>query len=431
MSEGSPAAGGGTPIPPVFARYPGALLVLDSQGVVVDSNGALERESGATLIGTPFADALDAESSRRKLERLLAQVFAEGDGGGGEGSDGLRPGSSSRPSSRAPSRARARSHWELILAGSDSLGEPRAFVPICDREAGHVWLVEELPDPHLDDLRDRVAAVNSDLAGTQRELLKERARLARALEDLRARGNELERSNEALDEFAHVVSHDLKAPLRGIVQYAEWLQEDIGGTIPAESRLQLERLHERAKQLSGMITGILAYARAGRDDAPPERVDVGELVRGVVEILGPLDGVDVTVAPGMPTLLTERAPLRQVFMNLVANAIRHADPAAPRVWVSARKEAGGYEFAVADNGPGVPPERRESVWELFATHGEQHSAPGAGAGAGTGIGLAVVRKIVKQHGGSAWVEDGEDGGAVFRFTWAGRGAGRPSSDPKR
>jgi signal transduction histidine kinase len=325
---------------------------------------------------------LDPESSRRKWARILALA--------------------------AGAEADRDVVWELILRGQESLPEPRLFSVMWDEDARSLWMLQHRPDPRLDELRDRVIGVNSELASAQRELVKERGRLAHALDALEARSRELERSNRALDDFAHVVSHDLKAPLRSIVNHASWLEEDLGDALPAESRQYLVRLRERAERMRTMIQGVLEYARAGRTHARPERVDVGELLRVVVEMLDPPDTVEVVLEPGMPVLTTERAPLQQVFLNLIGNAVRHAGPESPRVRVSAGRREGFHEFAVEDNGPGIPLRMQDRIWTLFHTGDEAH---------GTGIGLAVVKKLVETQGGEGWVQSEPGAGATFRFLW--------------
>jgi signal transduction histidine kinase len=375
-------------LPGCLRHFPGAVLRVAGDGTVVDSNGRLEAVLGRALVGHPFAGALDADSCGDKWARILGDAAGAARAGG--------------------------TVEELVLRGDETLAEPRAFSVLRDPGEPGLWLVEHPRDPRLEQLRAMAGEVNSELVNTQRELLKERGRLARALAQLEARQAELERSNRALDEFAHAVSHDLKAPLRSIANYAAWVAEDAGGALGPDAAAHLERLQAQVGRMRALIDGILAYARAGRERWEPEAVDVGALVRDVVATLGPPPGVRVTVDEGLPTLWAERAPLRQVLQNLVGNAVAHARPDDPRVHVSGRPAGGQgaqYEFAVTDNGPGVAPELRERIWELF------HSLAPAGGAAGTGIGLALVRRLVEGHGGTAWVESAEGEGATFRFRW--------------
>ena len=372
-------------IPACFRHYPGVVLQLAPDGRVVDSNGVLDAQLARPIGGCSFGDLLDPASSGAKLDRLLELAIRE--------------------------PREHESEWELVLAGSDSLAEPRTFTVLRDTEAQVLWLIEQRRDPRLDDLRERVTGVNSALVSTQRELLKERGRLALTLEELRARGAELQRSNEALDEFAHVVSHDLKAPLRSIANHAAWLAEDVGPELSEESRRHLDRVIDRVERMRAMIQGLLEYARAGRERAQPEEVDVRELLGSVVELLDPPGQVRIEVEPGMPTLRTERAPLQQVFLNLIGNAVAHSGGRPALVRVSGRDAGEFHGFAVADDGPGIPLHLQPRIWTLF------QSLPRDGGAGGTGIGLAVVRKLVELRGGSIDVTSREGEGATFHFTW--------------
>jgi PAS domain S-box-containing protein len=252
------------------------------------------------------------------------------------------------------------------------------------------------------------------LAGlsTQASIALENARLYGEAEGLiRA----LAQSNRALDQFAYVTSHDLKAPLRGIATIANWLEEDLGDDLPRHAREHLKLLRSRVVRLENMVGGILRYSRAGRFDEDPERVDVNELVREVVALLSPGEGATVRIAPNLPVLLTARVPLQQVFMNLIDNALKYARREDVIIDIDAREiEGGWFQFSVRDNGQGIDAEDRERIWQLFQSR--------ASDGESSGIGLAVVRKTVEARGGRAWVESELGHGATFYFTWPRGGA---------
>ncbi|XXX75537.1 PAS domain S-box protein [Sorangium sp. So ce134] len=224
----------------------------------------------------------------------------------------------------------------------------------------------------------------------------------------------LERSNKELDQFAYVASHDLKAPLRGIANLAQWIEEDLSGTLEGESREHMNLLRGRVRRMEALIDGILDYSRAGRVRHAAEPVDVGQILADVVELIAPPPGASVEVAPGLPVLRTERVPLQQVFMNLVSNALKHARRADARVRVGHRDAGLLHEFFVEDNGPGIAPEFHERVWGLFQTLEARDKVEG------TGIGLSVVKKIVESRGGRIWIDSSPGQGATFRFTWQKR-----------
>jgi PAS domain S-box-containing protein len=263
-----------------------------------------------------------------------------------------------------------------------------------------VWLIRCAP------VAGGVIALFIDISGRKR-VEAEREGLVRALA----------RSNEDLNQFAYVASHDLKAPLRGITHLSEWLEEDLGDAIPEPAREKLALLRGRARRLEGLIDGILDYSRAGRARAAASKVDVRALLRDVVDLLGgPAAASVVIAAVPFPALLTDRAALQQVFMNLISNAIKHGSDAATgqlQVEVSATPsdDQSIWTFTVADNGPGIAPDYHERIWGIFQTLQSRDKIEGAG------IGLSIVKKIVEAQGGQVWIESVPGQGARFSFTW--------------
>ncbi|HEX8536555.1 MAG TPA: ATP-binding protein, partial [Cystobacter sp.] len=223
----------------------------------------------------------------------------------------------------------------------------------------------------------------------------------------------LERSNQDLDQFAYVASHDLKAPLRGIANLSQWIEDDLQEVMTGETREQMRLLRGRVQRMEALINGILDYSRAGRMRGRPERVDVGRLITECVELLAPPESTQIEVAPGMPTMRTERVPLQQVFLNLLSNALKHAHGAEPRIRVGVSPADGFWEFSVEDNGPGIAPEYHERIWGLFQTLRARDEMEN------TGIGLSVVKKSVEARGGRAWLRSTPGRGATFLFTWPG------------
>ena len=216
-----------------------------------------------------------------------------------------------------------------------------------------------------------------------------------------------------LDQFAYVASHDLKAPLRGIANLAQWIQDDTGEQLGAESTEHMRLLQGRVHRMEALIDGILTYSRAGRMLNSPERVDTGALVREVIELLAPPDEVTIEVPSQMPAVNAERVPLQQVFLNLVGNAVKHSrvERSDVIVHIDWRDLGDAFEFSVSDNGPGIDPQYHERIWGIFQTLAPRDKVEG------TGIGLSVVRKIVETRGGFTSVESSPNRGATFRFSW--------------
>jgi signal transduction histidine kinase len=143
----------------------------------------------------------------------------------------------------------------------------------------------------------------------------------------------------------------------------------------------------------------------------PVRIDVGKLLAETIELLAPAADTEVVVEGDMPVVESERVPLQQVFMNLIGNAIKHNRRPGARVAIRAEPDGDCYRFAIADNGPGIAPQHREKIWQIFQTLAPRDKVEG------TGIGLSVVRKIVEARGGRAWLESEPGQGSTFYFTW--------------
>ncbi|AKJ29142.1 CHASE domain-containing protein [Caldimonas brevitalea] len=221
----------------------------------------------------------------------------------------------------------------------------------------------------------------------------------------------LERSNQELDQFAYVASHDLKAPLRGLANLSQWIAEDLGVHLTPQVAQHLQLLQGRVHRMDALIDGILQYSRAGRTATPPQPVDVGELITEVLELLSPPPGVVIETDASWPVVRADRTALQQVFLNLVGNAVKHAASPSGHISLSCRDLPQHWEFSITDNGPGIAPAYHERIWGIFQTLQPRDKVEGAG------IGLAVVRKLVESRGGQAWVRSEPGHGATFGFTW--------------
>jgi PAS domain S-box-containing protein len=259
-------------------------------------------------------------------------------------------------------------------------------------------------------LRDDSGAIsawfgsNVDIDDAYRER-EERERLVTALE----------RTNQELDQFAYVASHDLKAPLRGIANLSQWIEEDSGDSFPPESRHKMELLRGRVHRLEGLIDGILEYSRAGRTRVAATVVNVTALVNDVIELLDPPNTMHINVSPSLPSVVAEAVPLTQVFSNLIGNAIKYSGRADAEITVSASDVGAFVRYSVTDNGPGIPSQYHDRIFVVFQTLAPRDKVEG------TGIGLAVVKKIVEARLGKVCVESPADAtsgtGTTFHFTW--------------
>ena len=231
------------------------------------------------------------------------------------------------------------------------------------------------------------------------------------LAKIQRRQEDLERSNRDLDQFAYVASHDLKAPLRAIATLAGWIEEDLKDQLTGDSKEQMQLLRSRVARMDALIEGVLHYSRVGRMDSEGEEVNVGELLKEVIELQAPPTGFEVVVGSDMPTITTKRLRLGQVFSNLINNAIKYHHRSVGRIDVQAERGDGCYHFTVADDGPGIAPEHHDRVFVMFQTLQPRDELES------TGLGLALVKKLVEEEGGKITLESEAGQGAKFRFTW--------------
>jgi PAS domain S-box-containing protein len=226
----------------------------------------------------------------------------------------------------------------------------------------------------------------------------------------------LEKNNQALDQFAYIVSHDLKAPLRAISNLSAWIQEDAGQSLSEENKSNLTMLRGRVARLESMINGVLEYSKVGRTQVAIESVDVYTLVEEVVELLSPPAHIQIEISAEMPVLETQKIMLMQIFSNLISNAIKYNDKPLGIIRVYCVEKEDSYEFVVDDNGPGIPSEFFEKIFVIFQTLQSRDKFES------TGIGLTIVKRIVDEVNGKIWVESELGKGSKFIFDWPQKSA---------
>jgi PAS domain S-box-containing protein len=222
---------------------------------------------------------------------------------------------------------------------------------------------------------------------------------------------ELAHSNAELEQFAFVASHDLKSPLRAIESLASWIEEDLAGALTDSSRQHINLLRQRVRRMERLLNDLLDYSRIGRVSHEVHEVDTAELICQTLNLLNIPEGFRTEIRSPMPILQTQVAPLRQVFQNLIGNAIKHHDRKEGLVTVTSKDQGEFVEFRVLDDGPGIPREFHNRVFGMFQTLKPRDEVEGSG------IGLAVVKKIIEHFGGTIAIEPGDPRGITFQFTW--------------
>jgi PAS domain S-box-containing protein len=221
---------------------------------------------------------------------------------------------------------------------------------------------------------------------------------------------ELESVNRELRDFAYIISHDLKAPLRGIATLAEWISSDYAEKFDEQGREQLKLILDRVKKMHNMIDGVLQYSRVGRVKEEKQIVNLNEVVKEIADILNQPENIRIEVVKELPTIEFEPTRIKQVFQNLISNSVKYMDKQIG--WIKIRCDDDGdlFRFSVEDNGCGIKQEYFERIFQIFQAVGNSDMAES------TGIGLTVVKKIVELYGGKIWVSSEYGKGSTFYFT---------------
>lgn len=220
----------------------------------------------------------------------------------------------------------------------------------------------------------------------------------------------LEETNKELDNFAYIVSHDLKAPLRGIGSLANWLLTDYKDKLDEEGADIINLLVNRVERMKNFIEGILQYSRVTRVKENYVEIHLDKLLKDVIELLSPPENIKIIVNSELPIIMGEVIYIEQIFQNLISNAIKFMDKPEGEIIINCNSIENFYEFSVSDNGAGIDEKYFNKIFMIFQTLQPRDKFES------TGIGLSIVKKIVETSGGKIWLESRLNKGTTFYFT---------------
>ena len=259
----------------------------------------------------------------------------------------------------------------------------------------------------------------AEIAGARELHQALNALVLRRSEGLHRQNLELERKNTDLNSFAHIAAHDLREPLRGIHNFSRFLREDYGDKMDPESLRKLDTITSLSDRVDHLLEALLRYSDSGRMELKPAMTNLDAVLDSVLEGLGNRiadKGVEVRRLRPLPTVRCDPVMVREVFSNLVTNAIKYSPGPAKWVeidWREGRPEENerGPVFSVRDGGIGIRPRHQEEVFQIFRRlHARDEY------GGGSGVGLATVKSVVERHGGRVWIESDFGRGSAFLFT---------------
>lgn len=221
---------------------------------------------------------------------------------------------------------------------------------------------------------------------------------------------ELRNVNKELNDFASIVSHDLKAPLRAIRSLANWLAVDYADKFDAEGKEQINLLVNRVKRMHDLINGVLQYSRVGRIKEKIEIVDLKEIIQEVIDMIAPPKHIRIHIEKSLPTIYFERTRITQVFQNLLSNAAKYMDKPQGIITIRYSEFDGSIKFSIADNGPGIAEKHFSKIFKIFQTLNPKDEIES------TGIGLTLVKKIIEMYDGHIDIESEIGHGTTFHVT---------------
>ncbi len=217
----------------------------------------------------------------------------------------------------------------------------------------------------------------------------------------------LEKSNKELKDYAHIVSHDLKSPLRNISTLIHWIKED-SKHIDDGTLKNLNLIDKNIEKMDHLISGILKYSSIDQVEHIERNIVLQDVITDILDVIHIPDHFEVEVVTKLPVVKGDKVRLQQLFQNVLNNAIKYNDKEKGMVTISCAQNDDYWEFAIADNGPGIPEKYHHKIFQIFQTLDDKNES--------TGVGLSIVKKIVELSEGEIWLDSKEGVGTTFHFT---------------
>ncbi len=272
------------------------------------------------------------------------------------------------------------------------------------------WVLARQASLKTDQLEQMVKERTDDLITTNEQLKEEIAERQQAEKRQAQLIEKIDNMNKELKDFASIISHDLKAPLRGIKTLAQWVLDDTADKLGEQGCEQMNQLLGRVDRMYNLIEGVLQYSKAGHTDEGPVPINFETFIPEIIDMLVPPNNISIKIESPMPVIEFERTHAMQLFQNLLSNAIKYMDKDEGLIKIECSEQDDFWQFSVTDNGPGIEEKHFERIFKMFqalSTSEESQS---------TGVGLTIAKKIVEVYGGKIWVESIVGEGSTFLFT---------------
>ncbi|MFK7048496.1 Phytochrome-like protein cph1 [Flavobacterium columnare] len=250
--------------------------------------------------------------------------------------------------------------------------------------------------PNYDEKGNIIGSIGIHLDVTQQknlELQKERLLL------------KLKKQNQQLNDYAQIVSHDLKSPLRSIHSLISWIKEDNLKEFSEQTLSYLEMIESKVEKMDHLIQGILTYSKIDTLENVYEEVNTNEIIQNIIQIIHIPENVKVTIANVLPIIQADQYRIQQLFQNLISNAVTYIDKPQGQVIVDYKDNNDSHLFSISDNGPGIAPENQDKIFTIFQSFTKHEKS--------TGIGLSIVKKIIENYKGEIWLKSQENIGTTF------------------